>query len=202
MKSILLSLASAALLSGCASTGGPGNPLPPSAATVLQAASALRPPSGGYLQVSRTDQTRWNRGDTLSWSIALPGAPATLSLSDRPARGSVRFADGKTTSIRGIAKTLAADSEEPGVKAWLASDGRLMVAVHLSYTAEVSEGIFSIRDGKSDQYLTQEYSTQMDGSAKISRSFHSANGDVIAASTESISSFSSHDFLEDWKTVR
>jgi len=202
MKTILLSLASVALLSGCASTGGSGTQLPPSAATVLQAASSLRPPSGGYLQVSRTDQNRWMRGDSLTWSIALPGAPATLSLCDRPAKGTVRFADGKITSIRGIVKTLAASSEEPEVKAWLALDGRLMVAVKLAYSMEVSEGIFSIRDGKSDQYLTQEISTLQVGSAKISRSFHSANGDVIAASTETESYLRSHDFLEDWEKVR
>lgn len=201
MKTILLSLASVALLNGCASTGGSGNPLPPSATTVLQAASSLRPPSGGYLQVSRTDQNRWMRGDSLTWSIALPGAPATLSLFDSPAKGTVRFAGGKITSIRGIAKVLAAPSEEPEIKAWLALDGRLIVAVNLSYNAEVSEGIFSFRDGKSDQYLTQETSTS-DGSAKTSRSFHSANGDVIAASTETEGFLGSRDFLKDWENVR
>jgi hypothetical protein len=202
MKAILLSLASVALLSGCASTGGSGNPLPPSAATVLQAASSLRPPSDGYLQVSRTDQARWNRGVSLTWSIAIPGAPATLSLTDFPAKGTVRFADGKSTSIRGIAKALAVACEEPEVEAWLAMDGRLMIAVSSCYTAEVSEGIFSIRDGKSDQYLTQEASTLGDRSVKISRSFHSANGDVIAASTEIEGSPGSRDFLKDWEKVR
>jgi hypothetical protein len=202
MKTILLSLTSVALLNGCASTGGSGNPLPPSATTVLQAASSLRPPSGGYLQVSRTDQNRWMRGDRLTWSIALPGAPATLSLSDSPAKGTVRFADGKITSLKGIAKTLTASSEEPEVKAWLALNGRLIVAVNSSYNAEVSEGIFSFRDGKSDQYLTQEISTSGNRSAKTSRSFHSANGDVIAASTETEGSLGSRDFLKDWEKVR
>jgi hypothetical protein len=202
MKAILLSLASVALLSGCASTGSSGNPLPPSAATVLQAASSLRSPYSGYLQVSRTDQTRWSRGDSLTWSIALPGAPATLSLTDSPAKGTVRFADGKSTSIRGIAKALAVACEEPDVKAWLALDGRLMIAVSSRYTAEVSEGIFSVRDGKSDQYLTQEASASGDRSVKISRSFHSANGDVIAASTETEGSPGSRDFLKDWEKVR
>ncbi len=202
MKAILLSLASVALLGGCASTGGSGTRLPPSAATVLQAASSLRPPSDGYLQVSRTDQTRWMRGDSLTWSIAIPGAPATLSLTDFPAKGTVCFADGKSTSIRGIAKALAVACEEPEVKAWLALDGRLMIAVSSYYTAELSEGIFSIRDGKSDQYLIQEASTSGDRSAKISRSFHSANGDVIAESTETEGSTGSRDFLEDWEKVR
>jgi len=201
MKTTLLSLALVALLSGCASTGGSDKPLPPSASAVLQAASSLRPPSDGYLQVSRTDQNRWMRGDDLTWSIALPGAPATLSLSGSPAKGTVRFADGKTTSIRGIAKVLAAPSEEPEVKAWRALDGRLIVAVNLSYNAEVSEGIFSFRDGKADQYLTQETSTS-EGSIKISRSFHSANGDVMAASTETEGSLGARDFLKDWEKVR
>lgn len=203
MKTILLSLASVALLGGCASTGGSGNSLPPSAVTVLQAASSLRPPSGGYLQVSRTDRNRWMRGSRLTWSISLPGAPATLSLYDGPPRGTLRFADGRSTSIRGIAKALAVACEEPEVKAWLASDGRLVVALSASYTADVSEGIFSFRDGKSDQYLTQEvFINSRDGGAEISRSFHSASGDVIAESSETEGSLRQHDFLKDWEKVR
>jgi len=205
MKAIFLSLASVALLSGCASTGGPGNSLSPSATKVLQAASSFRPPSGGYLPVSRTDQTRWMRDDSLTWSIVLPGAPAKLTLSDSPAKGTIRFKGGRTTTIRGIAKVLAATSEEPEVKAWLAPDGRLMIAVTMCYTAEVSEGTFSFRDGRQDQYLIQEASTTLDSSVwsvKTSRSFHSANGDVIAASTETEGSPGSRDFLKDWEEVR
>lgn len=200
MKTILLSLACVVLLGGCASTGT-GHRLSPSAAAVLQAASSLRPPSGGYLQVSRTDEGRWMRDD-LTWSIALPGAPATLTLSDSPARGTVRFADGRSTSIRGIAKALGVACEEPGVRAWMASDGRLMIAVSSSYTAEVSEGTFSFRDGRQDQYLIQEASTSRDLSVRISRSFHSANGDVIAASTDTEGSPGSRDFLKDWEKLR
>lgn len=77
-----------------------------------------------------------------------------------------------------------------------------MIAVSSCYTAEVSEGIFSIRDGKSDQYLIQEASTSNDLSVKVSRSFHSANGDVIAASTETGVSPGSQGFLKDWEEIR
>jgi len=207
MKIILLPLAAAGILSGCASTGGSGNRLSPSAAAVLEAASSLRPPSGGYLQVSRMDENRWmsSSSDSLAWSIAVPGAPVVLTLYDFPAKGTIRFAGRRTASIRGIAKVLQATSEEPEVRAWLASDGRLMVAVTMCYTAEVSEGTFSFRDGRQDQYLIQEASTVVDSSVwtvKTSRSFHSADGDVIAASTETGGPPGSRDLLKDWEEVR